>query len=81
MFLAETRRIPIEYEVNEDGRPAVDWTPIALIAFAALTIADLLFFRVVFPPHTAEGALMRVLNGLSWTFAVLLLVFAFAWFL
>jgi hypothetical protein len=57
----------------------VDWTPIGLIGFAALMIADLLLFRIVFPPHTAEGTLMRVVNGLSWVFAVFLLVIAFAW--
>jgi hypothetical protein len=57
----------------------MDWTAIGLIGFAALMIADLLVFRIVFPPHTAEGTLMRVVNGLSWIFAVLLLVFALAW--
>ena len=57
----------------------MDWTPIGLIGFAAFMIADLLVFRIVFPPHTAEGALMRVVNGLSWVFAIFLLVFAFAW--
>lgn len=69
----------MECEISEDGRSTVDWTPIGLIGFAALMIADLLVFRIVFPPHTAEGTLMRVVNGLSWVFAIFLLVFAFAW--
>jgi hypothetical protein len=52
-----------------------------MIGFAVLMIADLLVFRMVLPPHTAEGALLRIVNALSWVFAVLLLLFAFAWFL
>jgi hypothetical protein len=56
------------------GGRQVDWTPIALIGFAALMIADLLVFRMVLPSRTAEGMLLRVVNGLSWVFAVFLLL-------
>ena len=63
------------------GEIAVDWTPIVMIGTAVLMIADLLVFRMVLPPHTVEGTLLRVVNALSWVFAVLLLLFAFAWFL
>jgi hypothetical protein len=57
----------------------VDWTPIGLIALAVLMIADLLVFRIVLPPHTVEGTLLRIVNGLSWAVAVFLLLFGFAW--
>ena len=56
----------------------MDWTAIGLIGFAVFMIADLWVFRIVFPPHTAEGVLMRVVNGLSWVFAVFMLVVALA---
>ena len=61
------------------GGTTVDWTPIGLIGFAVLMIADLLVFRMVLPPHTVEGTLLRIVNGLSWVFAVFLLLFGFAW--
>ena len=57
----------------------MDWTPIGLIGFAALMIADLLVFRLVLPPHTVEGRVLRIVNGLSWVVAVSLLIFGFAW--
>lgn len=57
----------------------MDWTPNGITGFAAFMIADLLAFQIVFPPHTAEGTLMRVVNGLTWVFAIFLLVFALAW--
>ena len=50
----------------------MDWTAIGLIAFAALIIADLMVFRFVFPPRTAESMIMRVVNGLAWVLAVFL---------
>jgi hypothetical protein len=59
----------------------VDWTPIGLIGLAVLIIADLSVFRIVLPPHTVEGTLLRVVNALSWVFAVVLLLFGFAWIL
>ena len=34
----------------------MDWLPIGLIGLGAFTIADLLIFRTVFPPRTAEHA-------------------------
>jgi len=52
----------------------VNWMPIGLIGLAALMIADLLVFRMVLPPHTAEGTLLRVVNAGSWVLAVLLLL-------
>jgi hypothetical protein len=61
------------------GEIAVDWTPIFMIGFAVLMIADLLVFRMVLPPHTVEGTLLRVVNALSWAVAVFLLLFGFAW--
>jgi hypothetical protein len=64
---------------NEDGRTTVDWTPIGLIALAVLMIADLLVFRIVLPPHTVEGTLLRIVNALSWAAAVFLLLFGLAW--
>lgn len=57
----------------------MDWTPIGLIGLAVLMIADLLVFRMVLPPHTVEGTLLRIVNALSWAVAVFLLLFAFAW--
>lgn len=57
----------------------MNWMPIGLIGFAALMIADLLVFRMVLPPHTVEGTLLRVVNALSWVFAVFLLLLGFAW--
>ena len=59
----------------------MDWTPIYLIGFAALMIADLLVFRMVLPSHTVEGTLLRVVNALSWAAAVFLLLFGLAWIL
>ena len=67
--------------INADGWDLMDWTPIGLIGIAVLTIADLLVFRMVFPPHTAENTILRIVNGLAWVFAVFLLFFGFAWIL
>ena len=67
------------YEMNEDGRTTVPWLPIGLIGFAALMIADLLVFKILLPPHTVEGTLLRIVNGLSWVFAVCLLLVGFGW--
>ena len=58
----------------------MDWTPFYLIGFAVLMIASLLVFPMVLPPRTFEGRLMRVVNALSWVFAVLLILFSLAWF-
>jgi hypothetical protein len=57
----------------------VPWLPIGLIGFAALMIADLLVFKILLPPHTVEGTLLRIINGLSWVFAVCLLLVGFGW--
>lgn len=57
----------------------MDWTSIGLIGFAVLMIADLLVFRIVFPPHTVESTLLRIINGLTWVFAVFLLLVGFVW--
>jgi hypothetical protein len=57
----------------------VPWLPIGLVGFAALMIADLLVFKIVLPPRTVEGTLLRIVNGLSWVFAVCLLLVGFGW--
>ena len=57
----------------------VYWTPIWLIGFALLMIAELTVFRIVLPSHTAEGILLRIINAGAWIFAVLLLVIGAAW--
>ena len=57
----------------------MNWTPVALIAVAVLMIADLLVFRMVLPLRTAEGAMLRVVNALSWVAAVFLLVLGLVW--
>jgi hypothetical protein len=57
----------------------LDWTAIGLAGFGVLIMADLMVFRIVFPPHTVEGTLLRIVNGLSWVLAVFLILFAFAW--
>lgn len=57
----------------------MNWMPIGLIGLAALMIADLLVFRMVLPPHTVEGTLLRIVNALSWAAAVFLLLLGFAW--
>jgi hypothetical protein len=38
-----------------------------------------LVFRIVLPPHTVEGTLLRIVNALSWAAAVFLLLFGLAW--
>ena len=52
----------------------MNWTAIGMIGFGALMMADLLVFRMVLPSHTAEGTLLRIVNGLSWVFAAFLLL-------
>ena len=54
----------------------MDWTPIFLLGIALLMAADLLVFRVGFPPRTLEGKINRIIEVLAWVFIVFLVLLA-----
>ena len=63
---------------NPLGEPPVDWTPIALIAFALLIVAELLVFRTI--THNTDSRILNgIINGLSWVFAAALFLSGLVW--
>jgi hypothetical protein len=55
----------------------MDWMPVGLIGLGALTLADLVIFRTVFPQRTVQDTLLRIINALAWVFGAILLIFGF----
>ena len=55
----------------------MDWMPVGLIGLGALTLADLVIFRTVFPPRPVQDTLLRIINALAWVFGAILLIFGF----
>ena len=56
----------------------MDWTPIALIAFALLIVAELLVFRTI--THNTDSRILNgIINGLSWVFAAALFLSGLVW--
>ena len=63
---------------NPLGELPVDWTPIALIAFALLIVAELVVFRTI--THNTDSRILNgIINGLSWVFAAALFLSGLVW--